>query len=668
MVDTIPTTAQGPPRATGRLPTGAARAMATGRGLFAILAAATAVRVLYLVFYLRSPLAGIFRVDQLYYRTWGLEIAGGSWLGREAFEQGPLYAYLLGLVYRLIGPRDSAVLALQLLAGVLTAGLVFMLARRLFCPRAAVFSGALAALYGPAVFYECMIMKTFLEPLLILAALYAGVRAPDSRRPMRWWAAAGAAVGLACLVREVHVLLLLPLAAAPWITAPRGASRSRRAAAALAPVAACLLVLLPVSLRNQFVAGEFIAVSAAGGENFYLAYGPYARAYYSRPPFLSGIPYQEHQDFRDETLLRTGRPHRRGASSRYWFRNAVTSVLEQPGRTLALVFEKTLLLLKDFELPDSENYPVTRGFVAPLRVLPTFGWIVGAGLLGIARAARRPRRFFLPLGFAAALALGVVLTFNLGRYRSAFTVMLLLFCGRALASLPLLTRPRFRIPAAAGLLSLLLISLLSFSLPPGLDPVKRDREFSLLREGIVADAEARAMIPTFEAALESGAANPLLWVNYGTTLAQIGRLPEAGRAYERAVQLNPQLAEARFLWARLLFRQGRLAETAEQARAALAVRPGDARSHLLLGRVALWAAAAAPGPEAARIAVQESAGHLHRAIAADPRLAEAHLYLGRAYYLGGLPRRALESLATALRLDPSCTEAAYLQEFVRSRR
>jgi len=53
-------------------------------------AAAVVVRLIYLLQYLRSPLSGQYRIDQLYYRTWGIQIAGGDWFGgQESFEQSP---------------------------------------------------------------------------------------------------------------------------------------------------------------------------------------------------------------------------------------------------------------------------------------------------------------------------------------------------------------------------------------------------------------------------------------------------------------------------------------------------------------------------------------------------------------------------------------------------
>jgi cytochrome c-type biogenesis protein CcmH/NrfG len=430
---------------------------------------------------------------------------------------------------------------------------------------------------------------------------------------------------------------------------------------------ACILVILPVTLRNFAITGEFVAVSAAGGENFYLAYGPYAKGYYARPPFLRAAPYQEHQDFRDEVFLRTGTPRSRGDCSRYWFKQGLASVLEQPGRALMLAWKKTLLLFNDFEFPDNENYPVSRELVAPLRWLPTFGCVVGLGLLGMARATLRLRRHLLPLGFTAVLALGVLLTFNIGRYRAAFIPMLLIFSGRAVVGLLTAVRRRSYASAAGTGLVALAFSFVAFLPAPGLAIASRDREFGIFRKGIAEAAAAFARIASLEASLKTNPTNPVLWITYGTTLEQTGRLPEAREAYLKAARVAPGLAEARFALARLFLRQGELDAAANEAHASIVLNPQHARSHLLLGRISLWEAAGAPGPQEAHRAVQEAAGHLHRAIEADRGLAEAYAKLGRAYFLLGAPQQALEILDAGRQIDPSSVESGYLRDFIRGR-
>ena len=67
-------------------------------------AVAAAARLMHFTGFERSPLASALILDADFYHTWARQIAAGDWIGREVFYANPLYAYFLGLVYRLLGP------------------------------------------------------------------------------------------------------------------------------------------------------------------------------------------------------------------------------------------------------------------------------------------------------------------------------------------------------------------------------------------------------------------------------------------------------------------------------------------------------------------------------------------------------------------------------------
>ncbi len=60
-----------------------------------VFGAAYLLRLAYLSQIARSPLFDFLQLDPLYYHDWAVAIAKGDWLGKEVFEQSPLYPYLL---------------------------------------------------------------------------------------------------------------------------------------------------------------------------------------------------------------------------------------------------------------------------------------------------------------------------------------------------------------------------------------------------------------------------------------------------------------------------------------------------------------------------------------------------------------------------------------------
>lgn len=558
----------------------------TSRVLLVLLAAA-AVRGAFLLAYRASPFFGYFRNDQLYYRAWGLQIAGGEVLGGKVFEQGPLYAYLLAPLFRLFGPRETPVLAFQLLCGVVTVLLVFLCAEAIFGERAGLVAGSLAAIYGPLVFYECMVMKTFLEPLLVLAALAAALRGRSSER-VRWFAAAGAALGLACLVREVHALLLVPLLLAALLARPGPPPTSRRRPlAAAGALAAFVVVIAPAAGRNWVVAREPVAVSAAGGQNMYIGFGPYATGGFTLPPFASSYPFQEHDDFREEAIRRTGRHLSRRESSRYWLGETVRWVRQAPASALDLIAVKAGILFNDYEVPDSENFGVTRGLIPLARLLPTFGWFVGAGFVGFFLALRRRGHSRLAAGFAAILVLEVLLTFNLGRYRAALAALWLIFAGGGLDwflfSTPWTGAALVRRAGAVGLATFLTVT--AFRDPPRLDGERIARANESFRAEVLEGAAFAGRIPALEQARADQPRNPGPLADLGLALEVTGRLPEALQTYEEVLRIAPDAVPVRFKLGDMYARTGQLDRAAHHARFLVASLPDNADTRALLGRI-----------------------------------------------------------------------------------
>lgn len=400
--------------------------------------AALGVRLAYLLEYRHSPLFGFLHLDPAYYHHWAERIAGGDWLGDAAFEQSPLYPYLLAVLYKIAGEAPALVYSLQLAAGSVSAALVCLLAARVFGRGAGIAAGLGAALYGPFVFYEGQIMKEFLTPLLSASALLLICRGLARERKgtspaVRPWLLAGLCIGLATLVRD-NFLLLLPIFAAYILAAGPGAwGRRARSAAALA--AGATIAILPVTIRNYAVSGELVLTTSGGGEVFYLGNGPYANGAYAPPPWIRPRPPEEHEDFRAKAREMTGRNLTRSEASRFWYAQGLKTIREHPYDYPGLVLRKALLLLNDHELPDNYSYASFTRFSRVLALLPTFGLVLALAAAGIAASLSRWREL-MPLYLAGAgYAASVLIFFNFARFRLPLVPVLLVFLGQGVMAL-----------------------------------------------------------------------------------------------------------------------------------------------------------------------------------------------------------------------------------------
>jgi hypothetical protein len=93
---------------------------------------------------------------------------------------------------------------------------------------------------------------------------------------MRWFAASGAVLGIACLLRPDSLLLPSFLLVAALVQ-PRARLRAALGVGVL--TAAALLVLLPWGLRNQRVNGAFQLTTSAGGMALYQSIGQFPNPY-----------------------------------------------------------------------------------------------------------------------------------------------------------------------------------------------------------------------------------------------------------------------------------------------------------------------------------------------------------------------------------------------------
>ena len=173
----------------------------------------------------------------------------------------PLYPLALAGVHKL-GGGWTAERCLGVLLGVVTVLLVFLIARRLWGERVALFAGAIAAVFPPLFVFSASLLSENLFLPLTLAALLAALVYRDDRR-LRWAIAAGVLCGLAGLTRTSGLPTVLALALGVWTVRPR---LSRAALAApVALLAATAITVAPWVVRNTIAFDRFVGVSTATG-------------------------------------------------------------------------------------------------------------------------------------------------------------------------------------------------------------------------------------------------------------------------------------------------------------------------------------------------------------------------------------------------------------------
>lgn len=348
------------------------------------------------------------------------------WCGAGRTYHAPLYAYLVAVIYRLLGPAVGWVFGLQMLAGTGSVLLVYLIARRHFGDLAAVAAAVLTLLYGPLLFYEFTLLRDSLVVFLGLLLVELLDRA-SARRTARCWLASGLALGLAIALKS-H-FLLMGLAAAGLLVAQCRRHPRKLAACGALLATGLALSLGPLVVRNRAVGAPAFTIDANGAVTFLIANAADSDCVSWETRYAAPVLAASDGRFLP-TVIATLKTH--------------PSVLSY----LRLLGTKALATWYWYESPNNANFYCARLHSALLDTLPvSFGLIGPLALVGLVLTMRHPGRCapLLCLVLANLIVLHVFFVFD--RFRIALAAALLPLAGLTVARLVELAAARRAKPA-----------------------------------------------------------------------------------------------------------------------------------------------------------------------------------------------------------------------------
>ena len=467
-------------------------------GLGVALAGALALRILLVVSLEGKPFFYTPIVDAAAFDRWATDIATRSFIGDHVFFQDPLYAYGLGVFYKVAGHNLLAARIVQAVIGTLGLWMLFEAVRRFLGYRTAIVALAIGALYKTFIFYDAMILKDFLGVVAVEGALLCWSLGSKWR-----WLAFGATLALGSLVRGNMMLLIV--AAAGFL-----AIRREWKSAGLT-LAGALAMIAPVTIRNAAVGGEFVVSTSHFGVNLFIGNNPENTTGRYRPPvFLrEATPEFEESDFRLEAERLNHREMKPAEVDRYWRGRAVEYIAGNPGTFLGVTIKRLLMLLSAFEIPDDHNMYFMERFSWVLRLpLVTFGLLVlPLAAAGIYLSWSERDRFAMLYLLLGAYALSIVFFFIFGRYRLPMVPILILFAAHAIVKTAQLVNWRMSaVPKTAAAVFVITAILVNVPLP---EAVAGHRDFRVAHR------------------------------NLGVYYRDDNRPLDAAREFEEAARLNP---------------------------------------------------------------------------------------------------------------------------------
>lgn len=557
-------------------------------------------------------------VDAATYDSEARAWLAGTWPGADPFWQAPLWSFVLGTVYRLFGWHWEAAWLLQAFLGAGSAVLVYALARPRMEERWAKLALALVAFNGPLIYFEGQLLRETLAIFLLL--LWAWWEDRPRVRPMVDGFVSGLLLAGASLCRENALPLALVAAATRLLPrfAPVGSHPRDRRLSLAALGFGLALGLLPVTAHNLRAAHSWVPISTSGGINLYLANNPKADETLAIRPgrdwdALTALPAREAGLFLP------------AEQSRYFYRQAVHYIATDPLGFLRGLLAKSCDLFAAREIKRNLDLYEAREGSRLLSLLLwrlgdfgfPFGLLFPLAVVGLAWRARGDRLLLM----AAVYALGVILFFPSARHRLPLVPFLILFAAHGAAEFWDRIRGAHRTHALTRL-TLAFSAALTLSVLSGSWFVGRART------------------------VDQPAEPPYL---RGTTLAALGRDPEAITQLRRAVELDPRHEEAWSDLAVLHGRNGDLPRALDAAHRAIAADSSFAEA---------WADLAASHAAAGDTLQAERA--YRRALTLSPDLEPALVGLSYLWIRQGREAEALGLAATFAQRAPRSAELTLL--------
>lgn len=546
--------------------------------LAAILLLALFLRVVWVLQMRANPYFGDPQLDQRLFVDWGRAVARGERFGSETLPTAPLYAWFLGLVFALTGGSLLAARLVQAVLGTLAVYFVNRIGRQAFGPVVGLVAALFTATSWVVLYYDGELLRESVVNAANLAGLLATF-ALARRKTITAALVAGLVWGLAALLRQ-QVLLFVPCLAI-WLLAFARVPLAR----VLLFGAAVFVPIAPVTAYNAVAGGDFVLISAEGGQTLWIANNPEADG-------LTGFTRDTRRDvlghFEDGRAIaerEAGRKLSPSETSSFYVRKTLAFVREQPAAAARLLLRKIGLFLSDWEFGNPEEPVFFAERFAPVsRFLPLgFGAALALAVVGLWTSRRGAWARFPLWGFLLVYAGSILLFLVSARYREPLLPVLFLYSACGAVELV-----RFAIAGAWTKLAvgLVVAGAVFTGTKLGEKQPEQAQAYGLdwLARAANRDGRKDDAILLYRQAIETLPDAGDIHTGFGLTLASARLFPEATRELERGAELCPDSVYALDSLSQVYIQTGRPEQAGPIAERSIRIAPHLPNAYYYLGR------------------------------------------------------------------------------------
>jgi len=536
------------------------------------------LRIVHMASALQSPLMFQPGPDEEFYLRFGKAVAAGTSRTAEFAFMDPAYGYMMGMVFKLLGPNIFVIYLIQVLLDTITAYGILLIGREFGRSRAGLLGALLYGLTCTAIYFSTTLLKaTWVANFMTFWVLLSLVLLRSGN--LATWLLMGVFCGYGVALRSNLMLMAaLSIVLLPWLDRTEPTRLKFPVSLRIAMLAMGLAVpLIFLSVRNEQLSGAFSPVPNNGGVVLHHLYNPEnPKAGLLLPKFVKyATPSQIWLDYSKEADRRVGHALTPHEVDQYWRREALAYMAEHPLGVLGNALRKLAEFIAYIEVPNNRSLVQDRLFSPVLRVLPSpFGWLLALGVPGIAILLRRDRRAILLVAPIAVAAVTVALFFSEDRFRFHAVPMLAFGAGVFLEQLYIWFKGGQVSKYVAGIAVSILLGGSSVVIAKQMPQpqITWDRVIW----GYLKMNDKAAIAPAKKLAIQVAAEqpdNPKIQEALAYIAAAEERFPEAVAYYRRTVELRTDDHVAHYNLARMLLKVGNEQEAVKEARLAVDIEP-----------------------------------------------------------------------------------------------
>jgi len=617
--------------------------------LIAIFAIAVILRIVYFIQNLSmNPLYYDPISDAGVYYNWAKDIVEGTPSHQGVFYMAPLYPYILAFIFKLFGVSVSAAAIVQHVAGILILLLVYLIAKKVFSIRVAIIATILCLLHPSLMFHESKILLETFAILFYLLSLYLLLFQQKERLNIPLSFLTGLALGVSTVQRP-NILLFIILVII-WLFILFKPKCNWAIITSLILVIGVIIPILPVTIHNYKVSGEFVLLTYNTGINFYYGSDPEAAPTFTRRVTVGDSIETEEESAKKIAEKETGRKLGPSGISAFWMKRGFQQIRKDFFGWFGYQLKKIYWSMNTYEIANNYNIQFERNQVPILKFLfIPYGLIFLLAMIGIGFTPKRDPKIILLLFYMGAIFAGLIIFTVVGRFRLTLTVILAMFAGYGLFEyIDSLRKRHLDISASKRYLAATL-AIVILAVPTLVPYRKTTNPASTYHNlGVIEYRKGnyQKAIEYHEQAVKTYPHYPEAYNDMGSCYLKLNDEEKALEMYAKADESSPTYAESRFNAGLIYMKRKDYPNAKRKFEEALKIRPDYIKAKMNLAFTLFYLRN-----------FDEAISLMRDLVSLDPNNATHHYNLGAMLKANGQFDEAKKEFEKSLSLDPDYEEA-----------